>query len=61
MRLAAWADLPIPPDKVDPYWTEITSACVPEWLLDFDPAQGLIAKLYGEFLARERGFGVWRL
>ena len=61
LRLATWADAPAPPDRVGPYWTEITSACVPEWLADFDPEQALIASLYQEFRVRERGYLPWIL
>ena len=40
---------PMSPDEAGAYWTEITSACAPEWFLEFDPAQGLIAKLIQEY------------
>ena len=41
-------DQPIPLDRVERYWNEVSKPCIPAWLHDFDPAKGLIVRLYRE-------------
>ena len=40
----------IPLHSVQKYWAEVSRDCIPEWLQDFDPAQGLLPRLYRESL-----------
>jgi len=36
-------------DRVQPYWDRVSKGCVPAWLHDFDPAEGLLLRLYREY------------
>ena len=46
---------PIPPHRVQQYWDEVSQACIPEWLLDFNPSRGLLARLCSESEKRSGG------
>ena len=38
------------PVQVFKYWNDVSRDCIPTWLLDFAPENGLIERLYHEYL-----------
>ena len=46
----------ITPERMEQYWREISKDCVPEWALDFDPAKGLMRRLFSEYCHVGMGF-----
>lgn len=56
IRSAARTATPeVTPAQVHRYWDEVSRDSLPHWLLDFDPANGLIDKLFEEHVRRREG------
>jgi len=45
----------ITPERMEEYWREVVRDSVPEWLLDFDPAKGLMKRLFSEYRCIGKG------